>query len=151
LTRHYSPCLEAAGGEVIKHKKAIVKTDPNQKIKFETVKEYLKMCPEKHRHVLEEIRFLVKSTVPEAEEVISYNMPAFKYHGVLVYFAAHKNHIGFYPGSSIVNEIYRDELKEFETSKGTIRFSVDVVLPKELIIKIVQFKAEFNLAKKRRK
>lgn len=72
-------------------------------------------------------------------------MPAYKYHGMLVFFAAHREHIGFYPGSTTVNVIFRDELKNYQTSKGTIKFPLHEDLPLELIKKIIRFRAEQNL------
>jgi uncharacterized protein YdhG (YjbR/CyaY superfamily) len=121
--------------------------DTTQKIKFKTIEEYLMSTPVKHRKILEEIRRIVKQVVPEAEELISYNMPAAKFHGILLYYAAHKEHIGFYPGNSKLILELKAELKEYETSKGTIRFSVNKALPKDLVKIIVGKRAKENLEK----
>jgi uncharacterized protein YdhG (YjbR/CyaY superfamily) len=72
-------------------------------------------------------------------------MPAYKFHGIVVYFAAHKNHIGLYPGSPVVNEVFKKDLVGYDTSKGTIRFPLDESLPIDLVRNIVMFKMEFNL------
>ncbi|MDP4116489.1 MAG: DUF1801 domain-containing protein [Bacteroidota bacterium] len=117
------------------------------KIKFKTVDEYLSALPPKVKAMMKELRDTIKQAAPEAEEIISYNMPAFKFYGVLVYFAAHKNHIGFYPGSKSVIEAFKNELTGFETSKGTVRFSFDKKLPVNLISDIVKFRVNQNLAK----
>ena len=115
--------------------------------KFKTVDEYITAFPKNKRVLLEKLRMTIKHAAPEAEEVISYNMPAFKYYGILVYFAAHKEHIGFYPGNKIVNEIFKKDLTGFETSKGTIKFQLDKVLPLDLIKKIILYKMNENLEK----
>jgi uncharacterized protein YdhG (YjbR/CyaY superfamily) len=115
------------------------------KIKFNTVDEYFFTLPPKVRDILEEFRQTIKQAAPEAEELISYNMPAFKFHGILVYYAAHREHIGFYPGSSVVNEAFRNELAKYDTSKGTIRFPFDSPLPHELIKDIVRYRVMDNL------
>ena len=101
------------------------------------IDDYMATLPEKQREVLESLRQTIKETAPKAEEVISYMMPAFKYHGVLVYFAAFKNHCSFFPGNGGLTESLKDELKDYKTSKGTISFTVDKPLPKELVKKIV--------------
>jgi uncharacterized protein YdhG (YjbR/CyaY superfamily) len=119
--------------------------DKNSAPDFKTVDEYISASPGNAKKILEEIRIIVKKVVPGAEEVISYKMPAFKYHGMLVYFAAHKEHIGFYPGNAALISIFREELKGFETSKGTIRFPMDKPLPVDLIKKFVEARAKENL------
>lgn len=119
----------------------------NQKKTFQTVHEYLAEVPVPQRKKLQELRALVKKLVPEAEEVISYNMPAFKYNGILLYFAAHKNHIGFYPGNSSALEIFSGEAAAFKTSKGTLQLPNDDDLPVTLLKKIIQLRAEQNLKK----
>ena len=95
---------------------------------------------------LEQIRQAVKTTAPKAEEVISYGMPAFKYHGMLVYFAAFKNHIGFYALPS-GNEAFRKELSAYKQGKGSIQFPLDKPMPFALIKKIVKFRVKENLEK----
>ncbi len=108
-------------------------------IKSKNVDEYIKLFPKDIHLVLQKIRTIIISVVPNAEEIISYNMPAYKQHGVLVYFAAYKNHIGFYPTSSGVR-VFADYLKNYKTSKGAIQFPIDKPLPATLIKKIVRFR-----------
>lgn len=120
-------------------------------IKFTHVEEYLSVFPEEIIELLQKLRTAIKEAAPEAEEVISYNMPAYRYHGILVYFAAYKNHIGFYPGSSLINEVFKKDLVKYKTSKGTIQFPLDQQLPIKLIKKIVKFRVMYNLDKAKSK
>lgn len=113
---------------------------------IKTVDEYLKALPPDVRSVLEKLRTTIKSVAPTAEEVISYGMPGYKYHGMLVYMAAFKDHCSFFPGSSQIIRLY-DELKEYKTSKGTIQFTVDKPLPVALVKKIVKARMRENEAK----
>jgi len=112
------------------------------KNKFNNIDEYISTFS---TEILETIR----KAVPEAVETISYQMPAFKLKRILVYFAAFKNHIGFFPTSSGV-EAFKDELSEYKTSKGTIHFPLKKPIPLDLIIKIVKFRfnEETNKLKK---
>jgi uncharacterized protein YdhG (YjbR/CyaY superfamily) len=115
--------------------------------KYNTVDEYLSALPPDVKKEMSKLRKTIKQIVPKAEEVISYNMPAFKYNGMLVYYAAHKNHIGFYPGNRIVNEVFRDDLKDYKTSKGSIQFPHNMPVPLNLVRRIVIFRAKENLDK----
>jgi uncharacterized protein YdhG (YjbR/CyaY superfamily) len=99
---------------------------------------------------LNKIRAAIRSAVPpEATETISYRIPAFKYKGVLVWFAAFSNHCSLFPTSSIV-ETFKNELKGFSTSKGTIQFPTDKPLPTALVKKLVKARVVQNESKKRR-
>lgn len=118
--------------------------------KFNTFEEYIGEYSPKIQQRLEEIRQTIKIAVPEAEEKISYSLLAFQYYGILVYYGAFKNHIGFYPASSTVFEEFKDELKIYKKSKGTIQFQHNGILPLDLIKKIVQFRARENIEKKAR-
>jgi len=119
------------------------------KIKFETVDQYKLRFPESIAKKLELIRATVKNLVPEAEELISYNMPAFKVHGlILIYFAAHKAHLSIYPGNTKIFEIFREELTDYKTSKGTIQFPMTIDLPINLIEKIIIFRFKQNWDRK---
>jgi uncharacterized protein YdhG (YjbR/CyaY superfamily) len=111
-----------------------------------TVDQYLEVLPENVQTVLSKLRATIKSVAPNAEEVISYGMPGYKYKGPLVYFAAFKNHCSFFPGSSQIIKLY-DELKAFKTAKGTIQFTVDKPLPKALVKKIVKARMMENEAR----
>jgi len=121
--------------------------DKSSDLKFKTVDEYLASLPEAHRSKLVDIRKIVNKIVPEADEIISYNMPAYKYYGLLLYLAAHKNHIGFYPGSTSSIIHFKNDLKAFHTSKGTIQFQINEQLPIALIKKIIQFRVKENTDK----
>jgi uncharacterized protein YdhG (YjbR/CyaY superfamily) len=115
-----------------------------EKTKSSTIDEYLALFPEAVRTTLEELRRVIHYAAPEAREVISYGMPAFKLKTVLVYFAAYPRHIGFYPTASGI-EAFKPELSGYEFSKGAIRFPLDQPLPFDLITRIVKFRvAEVN-------
>lgn len=98
--------------------------------------------------ILEKLRSAIKEIVPDAEEVISYNMPAFKYHGMLVYFAAYKNHIGFYSLPS-GHDAFKKELSSYKQGKGSVQFPLDKPLPLALIKKMVKFRAKENIEKQK--
>jgi uncharacterized protein YdhG (YjbR/CyaY superfamily) len=115
--------------------------------KVESIDEYVALWPLEIRKKLKQIRSVIKKSVPDAEERISYRMPMFYLNGVLVYFAAFKNHIGFFPTAKGVNE-FKKELKEYKTTKGTIHFPYDKPIPLELVKKIVLFRAEENRDKR---
>jgi len=114
------------------------------------VDEYLAGVPEPARSTLNKMRAAIRSTVPpEATETISYGMPAFKHKGVLVWFAAFSNHCSLFPTASVI-EAYKNELKGFSTSKGTIHFPMDKPLPIALVKKLVKARVAQNESKKRR-
>lgn len=117
-------------------------------IAVKNVDEYLALQPAETRTKLEKMRQTIKAAAPGAEELISYGMPAYKYHGMLVYFAGYKNHIGFYPASSGI-VAFEKEISSFENSKGTVRFPLEKPLPVGLITKIVKFRVKENLEKVR--
>jgi uncharacterized protein YdhG (YjbR/CyaY superfamily) len=115
---------------------------------FKTVDEYIATFPENVQNILEEMRQAIRESAPKAEEAISYQMPAFKLNGFLVWFAAYKNHIGFYPKTSVI-EAFKEELSDYEVSKGTIRFSLSKLVPFDLVKKIVRYRVKENLGKKK--
>ncbi|MFZ4799195.1 MAG: iron chaperone [Bacteroidia bacterium] len=122
------------------------------KASYRTTDEYLEMFKFDERNVLENLRQIIKEIVPEATEIISYNMPAFKYQGsVLVYFAACKNHCGFYPGSGNTVAQLSEELKDYKTTKGSIHFPYNKPLPKALIKKVVLLRIKENIEKELQK
>ncbi len=98
--------------------------------------------------LLENLRQIIKEEVPEAEERISYNMPAYYYHGMLLGFAAFKNHCSFLPWDGNTTMKLAKELKGFKTSAGAIQFTVENPLPKKLIIKLIRKRVKDNLKKK---
>ena len=111
-----------------------------------TFDEYKVMFPPEIQKRLEQIRRIVKKEAPQAEEKISYGMPAFTLNGMLLYFAAHTRHIGFYPFTTAITA-FSEELSSYHTAKGSIRFPHDRPLPLELISEIVKFRVQENLEK----
>lgn len=109
----------------------------------QTVDDYLAALPEEARATLEKIRKTIKAVAPKATEVISYQMPMYKYHGLLVGFAAFKDHCSFFPGANPV-ATFKDELKAYKTSKGTIRFPIGKPLPAALVKKLVKARLTEN-------
>lgn len=107
---------------------------------------YIASCPIQTHEKLAQLREFILTVLPEAEEVISYKMPAYKLHGMLVYFAGYEKHIGFYPTGSGVKH-FEHELSNFNYSKGTIQFRLDEPLPFELIQRILEFRINENLLK----
>ncbi|MGZ3506008.1 MAG: iron chaperone [Vulcanimicrobiaceae bacterium] len=106
--------------------------------KPQTIDEYLALLSNEKRAALEKLRRAIKSAAPEAEECISYRIPAFRLGGrMLVAFGAAANHCAFYAGAYPV-KAHKDELKVYDTSKGTIRFQVDSPLPATLVRKLVK-------------
>jgi uncharacterized protein YdhG (YjbR/CyaY superfamily) len=114
--------------------------------KHKTVDDYFSTLSIESQNLLGKLRAAIRQAAPKAEEIISYNMPAFKYHGILVYYGAQKNHIGFYPTASPI-KAFMDELKDYKVSKGAIQFPIDQPIPKTLVKKIVKFKVAENLQK----
>lgn len=116
------------------------------------IDEYLdELTDKKVRMMLKNLRKTIRSVAPHADEVISYSMPGFNYHGPLVYFAAFKNHCSFFPGNSSLIAKMETELKPYRTSKGTIQFTVDDPLPASLVKKIVTGRIKENLEKEKKK
>jgi uncharacterized protein YdhG (YjbR/CyaY superfamily) len=116
----------------------------------EDIDEYLAGVPEPARSALNKIRKAIRSALPrKATETISYRIPAFKYNGVLVWFGAFSNHCSLFPTAAVI-EAYKEELKGFRTSKGTIHFPTDKPLPIALIKKLVKARVAQNETKKRR-
>lgn len=107
---------------------------------------YIATFPPETQAKMKQLRACIMKAAPKAEECWSYQMPAYKQEGMLVYFAAYKNHIGFYPTSSgIIN--FQKEIAAYKNSKGAIQFPLDKPIPLGLITKIVKHRIEVNLAK----
>ncbi|MDD1775791.1 MAG: DUF1801 domain-containing protein [Candidatus Methanomethylicus sp.] len=121
-----------------------------QKLRPSTIDEYIAGFPSNIQVLLNELKETIQKAAPDAVETISYQMPAFRLNGILVYFAAFKDHIGFFPTSSGVSR-FKDELSCYKLSKGTIRFPLSDPLPKDLVTRIVQFRVQENLEKSRSK
>ena len=111
-----------------------------------TIDEYIADQPIAIRPIMEKLRQIVNKNAPGAQEVISYGMPAYKLHGMLLYFSAFTNHYSLFafPDAIIA---FKDKLKGYELSKGTIRFSLDKPVPVKLITEIVKYKVNENTKK----
>jgi uncharacterized protein YdhG (YjbR/CyaY superfamily) len=108
-----------------------------------SVEDYLSQVPEEARAALEKLRKTIKAAAPNTTETISYQMPTFKYQGrALVGIAAFKNHCSIFPYSAKVTDSLQEELKPYETSKGTIRFPADKPLPAAVVKKLVKVRIE---------
>ena len=118
--------------------------------KFKTVDQYFSAFPSSTKALLKRMRETVKEVAPQAEELISYNMPAFRWNGMLVWYAANKQHIGFYPTPSAI-KTFAQELTPYKTSKGAIQFPIDKPIPTSLVKKIVKFRLTQNLEKAKAK
>jgi uncharacterized protein YdhG (YjbR/CyaY superfamily) len=114
--------------------------------KFKNVDEYIASFRGNIRLRLNELRDTIKQTAPGAIESISYNMPSYKYKGMLAYFAAHTQHVGFYPMASPI-KAFEKELDKYKTSKGTVQFPLDKTIPKTLVKKLLKFRMKENEAK----
>jgi len=115
-----------------------------------TVDEYLAGVPEPARTTLNQIRAVIRSAAPpEATEVISYGMPAFKHNGVLVWFAAFSNHCSLFPTASVIDAL-RVDLRGFRISKGTVQFPTDKPLPASLVKKMVKLRVAQSESRKQR-
>jgi uncharacterized protein YdhG (YjbR/CyaY superfamily) len=112
-----------------------------------SIDDYILKFPPETQRVLEKLRKVIRAAAPGAEEKISYQIPTFVRHGVLVYFAAYKNHIGFYPTSSGI-EAFRRELSGYKTGRGSVQFPIRKPLPYDLISRIVKFRAAENIKAK---
>ncbi len=109
-----------------------------------TIDEYIAGFPQDVQEILEKIRRTIRKAAPNAEETIKYQMPTFTLKGNLVYFAAFKKHIGFYPPAT-GNEKFKNELSVYEGAKGSVKFPLDKPIPYGLISKIVKFRVKENL------
>lgn len=113
---------------------------------FKSIDEYILQFSPEVREILNKLRKVIKEAAPEAEERISYQMPCFVLHGNLVYFAAFKKHIGFYPTPSGI-EAFKDQLTVYKSAKGSVQFPLEKPLPYELITQIVKFRVTENMKK----
>lgn len=114
--------------------------------KAKNIDEYIGSFPEDVQKILDKVRATIQAAAPEAKEDIKYAMPAYILNGNLVYFAAFKNHIGFY-ATPTGNDGFTEELAPYKTGKGSIQFQLNEPIPYELIRKIVLFRVEENLKK----
>jgi uncharacterized protein YdhG (YjbR/CyaY superfamily) len=117
-----------------------------KRIVAKTVDEYIKSFPPSVRAMLVKIRQTIRKTAPGAEEVISYGIAGYKYHGILIFFAGFTNHVSIYPAPRGA-ETFKKELAACKGGKGTVQFPIDKPLPLSLITRIVKFRVKENLAK----
>jgi uncharacterized protein YdhG (YjbR/CyaY superfamily) len=120
------------------------------KTDYKSIDQYISNFPISTQKILEELRAIIRESAPAASEIISYQIPTFFQNGNLVHFAAYENHIGFYPGASVI-QAFGNELRNYKTAKGSIQFPIDQPIPLELIKKIVKFRVEENSAKSKKK
>jgi uncharacterized protein YdhG (YjbR/CyaY superfamily) len=117
----------------------------------ETVDDYIDLQPHAARAVLERVRQAIRKAVPEAEECISYKIPAYKLKGrILIYFAGWKEHYSIYPAGDAMAQSFEGELDRYRVSKGTLRFPLSEPVPVKLIARIVKFRAEEMTKRKTR-
>lgn len=112
----------------------------------QNIDEYIAWQPLEVQAILQQIRATVRAAAPTAQEAIKYAMPTFVLHGNLVYFAAFKKHIGFYP-IPMKDERFEADFKDFKTGKGSIQFPLDKPIPLDLITKIVRYRVEEKIKK----
>ncbi|MGZ7069039.1 MAG: iron chaperone [Methanobacterium sp.] len=125
-------------------KNAISKEKTKKETPTKDVDEYISSAPKKHQEALKNIRNAIREAAPQAEELISYRIPSYKYHGSLVHFAAFKNHCSFIVVNKTILETFKSELKGYYTSGATIRFTALKPLPEALVKKIVKKRMEEN-------
>ena len=111
-----------------------------------TVDEYIERYPPKVQTVLRKLRATIRKAAPKADEVISYAIPGYKYHGMLIFFAAFANHVSVYPAPR-TNVQFKKELAAYKGGKGTIQFPMDEPIPYELVTRIVKFRMKDNEAR----
>lgn len=118
--------------------------------KSENINEYIGGFSNDVQEILEKIRATIQKAAPDAKEKISYSMPAFEQNGIVVYFAAFKNHIGLYALPS-GHEEFKEALSKYKSGKGSVQFPLDKPMPLDLITKIVKFRVKENLEKAKKK
>ncbi|MFN0170480.1 MAG: iron chaperone [Bryobacteraceae bacterium] len=110
---------------------------------YQSVDEYIASKPEAVRGILERVRSVIRKAVPNADEVISYQIPAYKLQGsAVLYFAGWKRHYSLYPATSSLVTAFKDDLAGYEMSRGTIRFPLSERVPVQLIARIAKFRAK---------
>lgn len=113
------------------------------------IDEYISRYPADVQQLLQKMRLTIHKAAPKATETISYGIPAFRFNGMLVWFAAFKNHIGFYPGTGAI-KTFKEELSPYKAAKGSVQFPLDRSLPLALVSRIVKFRGKQNREKKKR-
>jgi uncharacterized protein YdhG (YjbR/CyaY superfamily) len=119
---------------------------------FKSVDEYIATFPKEVQAILTTVRRTIRKAVPQAEELISYQIPAYKFHGRLLYFSAFKNHYSLFAVNEEVLRTFKKELARYERSgRGTVRFPLDEPVPVKLIRDIAAYRAKENLAREAKK
>lgn len=146
LIKYYKTLSQIKSIDLLRLLKELIKGEimEENKITFESIDEYIFKSPPEVQKVLETLRKVIKESAPDTEEKISWQMPTFVLHGNLVHFAVHKNHIGFYPGTSVIDAL-KNELSEYKGTKGSIHLPIKEPLPYELVSKIVKFRVAENI------
>lgn len=119
---------------------------PTGQVKLQSIDEYIAAFPPEVQAILERVRATVRTAAPDAHEIISYRMPAFRLSGILVYFAAFKNHIGLYPPVSGDAQLEK-AISPYAGEKGNLRFPLDQPIPYDLIERIVKLRVKQDSAK----
>lgn len=118
----------------------------SKRITPKTVDDYINSFPADVMSKLKQLRKTIRATAPKAEELISYGIAGYKYHGMLIYFAGFKNHISVYPAPRSVNA-FKKELSAYKGGKGTVQFPLDKPIPFDLVKRIIFFRMKENEAK----
>ena len=121
------------------------------KTDFRSVDEYIASFPNEVQAKLQTLRRTIQKAVPGSEEIISYQMPAFKFHGRLLYFSAFKNHYSLFAATRGIRNAFKKELSRYEGGEGTIRFPLDEPVPVKLIRDIAIYRAKENLGREGKK
>jgi len=119
----------------------------NKESVAKTIDEYIARFPDEIAIRLQKVRETIRGVAPDAVEGISYQIPVFKLHGPMVYFAGYRTHIGFYPTSSGIEQ-FKEELSGYKIGRGTVRFPLNQEIPYDLIASITAFRYAENIAKK---
>ena len=113
--------------------------------KFQTIEAYVEAFPEDVQEGLESLRQAIRTAVPEAEEVISYQLPAFKHHGMLIYFSAYKDHYSLsFPPPFTIFEAFKEQLSAYEMTKTAIKLPMGRPLPLDLVGELAKYRAQEN-------
>jgi uncharacterized protein YdhG (YjbR/CyaY superfamily) len=114
------------------------------------IDDYVSRFPKEVQQLLQKMRLTIRKAAPKAKETISYGIPAFTLNGILVWYAAHKSHIGFYPRASVI-AAFKKELSAYKGAKGSVQFPFDEPLPLALVSRIVKRRVKQNLTNRKKK
>ena len=116
---------------------------------FQDIDQYISTFPENVQPLLQQMRQTIQRAAPAATEAIKYGIPTFILNGNVAHFGGYKSHIGFYPAPKGI-EAFKEETAQYETGKGTLQFPFDKPLPLDLVTRIVKFRAQDNLERKKK-